>query len=154
MPERRTSVLKKSEQPLQTSVKQKEFYDSYSSLKGYSESLRQYADYFLETLSNAEFAGTFRNLEAQGASTILREALNVSISIGKEAVLTAEGNINITAETSSQAAVLLGTKDFGFRDLKEVGTSVVLVTSDNVTKAVVGDDAKLTAGKYYVQLAM
>ena len=131
-----------------------EFYDSYSSLKGYSESLRQYADYFLETLSNAEFAGTFRNLEAQGASTILREALIVSISIGKESVLTAEGNINITAETSSQAAVLLGTKDFGFRDLKEVGTSVVLVTSDNVTKAVVGDDAKLTAGKYYVQLAM
>ena len=52
------------------------------------------------------------------------------------------------------AAVLLGTKDFGIPDFKEVGTSVVLMTSNNVTKAVIGDDAKITAGKYYVQLAM
>ena len=70
------------------------------------------ADYLLEALSNDGFPARYEDLRAQGASIILREALLVSVSIGKEAVLTAEGNINIQAETVSKAVTLLGASDF------------------------------------------
>ena len=113
------------------------------------------ADYLLEALSNEKFPSTFRGLKAQGASVILREALHVSASIGKEAVLTAEGNINIQAETVSKAVTLLGAGDFSSAPIQaEIGTSVVLMTSHNVTETVIGDDARLTAGRYYLQKVM
>ena len=112
------------------------------------------ADYLLVALSNEVFPSTFRGIRTQGASIILREALSVGVSIGKEAVLTAEGNINIIANTASKAAALLGAHDFGSGVHAEIGTSVVLMTSHNVTETVIGDDAKLTAGGYYVQDAM
>ena len=113
------------------------------------------ADYLLTTSSNEIVASTFRGIKAQGASTILREALRVSVSIGKEAVLTAEGNINLMADTSSKAAVLLGANAFEDGSAHaEIGTSVVLMTSQNVTETVIGDDARITADGYYVQNAM
>ena len=112
------------------------------------------AEYFLEARSNVGFPAEFNGLKAQGTSLILREALLVSASIGKEAVLTAEGNINIVAETVSKAVTILGTSDFTDAVKDEIGTSVVLMTSHNVTEAVIGDDARLTAGGYYAQFGL
>ncbi|MBP3879419.1 MAG: hypothetical protein J6D46_03795 [Lachnospiraceae bacterium] len=135
-------------------------YQVHADTSEVSDLVRQYgesnalwgADYFLETMYKDQF-GTF-DMQAMGTSMILREALLVSASIGKEAVLTSVGNINITANTSSKAAALLGTDDFNREPWPMLGTSIVLMTSDNETKTVVGDDARLTAGGYYAQIAM
>ena len=135
-------------------------YQVHADTSEVSDLVRQYgesnalwgADYFLETMYKDQF-GTF-DMQAMGTSMILREALLVSASIGKEAVLTSVGNINITANTSSKAAALLGTDDFNREPWPMLGTSIVLMTSDNETKTVVGDDARLTASGYYAQIAM